>query len=128
MPMAFNFSAMCNIGAGEAKGKYLLFLNDDMEIVREDWLSVMVAKAAKSYVGAVGAKLLYPDSDKIQHLGITNIHLGPAHKLQFSSDKKEVGKNKLPQGYDQLHGQNMLIIPKKTYACSQGSEHKYLIR
>lgn len=89
MPMAFNFSAMCNIGAGEAKGKYLLFLNDDMEIVREDWLSVMVAKAAKSYVGAVGVKLLYPDSDKIQHLGITNIHLGPAHKLQFSSDKKE---------------------------------------
>lgn len=89
MPMAFNFSAMCNIGAREAKGKYLLFLNDDMEIVREDWLSVMVAKAAKSYVGAVGAKLLYPDSDKIQHLGITNIHLGPAHKLQFSSDKKE---------------------------------------
>lgn len=89
MPMAFNFSAMCNIGVGEAKGKYLLFLNDDMEIVREDWLSVMVAKAAKSYVGAVGAKLLYPDSDKIQHLGITNIHLGPAHKLQFSSDKKE---------------------------------------
>lgn len=89
MPMAFNFSAMCNIGAGEAKGKYLLFLNDDMEIVREDWLSVMVSKAAKSYVGAVGAKLLYPDSDKIQHLGITNIHLGPAHKLQFSSDKKE---------------------------------------
>ena len=89
MPMAFNFSAMCNIGAGEAKGKYLLFLNDDMEIVREDWLSVMAAKAAKSYVGAVGAKLLYPDSDKIQHLGITNIHLGPAHKLQFSSDKKE---------------------------------------
>lgn len=89
MPMAFNFSAMCNIGAGEAKGKYLLFLNDDMEIAREDWLSVMVAKAAKSYVGAVGAKLLYPDSDKIQHLGITNIHLGPAHKLQFSSDKKE---------------------------------------
>ena len=89
MPMTFNFSAMCNIGAGEARGKYLLFLNDDMEIVREDWLSLMVAKAAKSYVGAVGAKLLYPDSDKIQHLGITNIHLGPAHKLQFSSDKKE---------------------------------------
>lgn len=88
-PMAFNFSAMCNIGAGEAGGKYLLFLNDDMEIVREDWLTLMTAKAAKDYVGAVGAKLLYPDSDKIQHLGITNIHLGPAHKLQFSSDKKE---------------------------------------
>jgi GT2 family glycosyltransferase len=87
-PMAFNFSAMCNLGAKEAAGDYLLFLNDDMEIAREDWLSVMAGKAAKDYVGAVGAKLLYPDSDKIQHLGITNIHLGPAHKLQFSSDKK----------------------------------------
>ena len=32
MPMAFNFSTMCNIGAREAKGKYLLFFNDDMEI------------------------------------------------------------------------------------------------
>ncbi len=88
MPMDFNFSAMCNLGAKEAAGNYLLFLNDDMEIAREDWLSVMMSKAAKRYVGAVGAKLLYPDSDKIQHLGITNIHLGPAHKLQFSSDKK----------------------------------------
>lgn len=86
--MAFNFSAMCNIGAKEAGGKYLLFLNDDMEVAQEDWLGLMVAKAAKPYVGAVGAKLLYPDSDRIQHLGITNIHLGPAHKLQFSSDKE----------------------------------------
>lgn len=86
--MAFNFSAMCNIGGREAAGKYLLFLNDDMEIVEEGWLKAMVSKAAKPYVGAVGAKLLYPDGDRIQHLGITNIHLGPAHKLQFSSDKK----------------------------------------
>lgn len=86
--MEFNFSAMCNIGAKEAGGKYLLFLNDDMEITQEDWLDLMVAKAAKPYVGAVGAKLLYPDSDRIQHLGITNIHLGPAHKLQFCSDKE----------------------------------------
>lgn len=87
-PMAFNFSAMCNIGAKEAKGEYLLFLNDDIEIVEESWLSAMVAKAAKPGVGAVGAKLLYPDGDRIQHLGITNIHLGPAHKLQFFSDKE----------------------------------------
>lgn len=110
-PMEFNFSAMCNIGAGEAKGNYLLFLNDDMEIVREDWLSVMVAKAAKSYVGAVGTKLLYPDSDKIQHLGITNIHLGPAHKLQFSSDKKEYyhGINRCAVNVSAVTGACLLI-------------------
>lgn len=87
-PMTFNFSAMCNLGAREASGKYLLFLNDDIEIVCPDWLSQMVARGAKDYVGAVGAKLLYPDSDMIQHAGVTNIHLGPAHKLQFSSDRE----------------------------------------
>ncbi len=88
-PMEFNFSAMCNIGAGKAKGSYLLFLNDDIEIVRQDWLRTMMKRAEKSYVGAVGVKLLYPDSHRIQHLGITSIHLGPAHKLQFASDKEK---------------------------------------
>ena len=87
-PMPFNFSAMCNMGAGEARGEFLLFLNDDMEIAEENWLRLMLARASKSYVGAVGAKLLYPDSDKIQHLGITSIHLGPAHELQFSLDHR----------------------------------------
>lgn len=87
-PMTFNFSAMCNLGAGEAAGKYLLFLNDDIEVVRPNWLSAMVSRGAKGYVGAVGAKLLYPGSDMIQHVGVTNIHLGPAHKLQFSSDRE----------------------------------------
>lgn len=88
-PMEFNFSALCNLGAKEAKGSYLLFLNDDIEAVEKSWLGVMVSQAAKDGAGAVGTKLLYPDSDTIQHLGVTNIHLGPAHKLQFASDKKE---------------------------------------
>lgn len=86
-PMEFNFSKMCNIGASMARGKYILLLNDDIEIIQEDWLDKMVAKAALPHVGAVGVKLLYPQSDTIQHAGITNIHLGPAHKLQFRSDK-----------------------------------------
>ena len=88
-PMPFNFSAMCNLGAKEAKGEFLLFLNDDMEIAEENWLRRMLSKAEKSYVGAVGAKLLYPNSKKIQHMGITSIHLGPAHELQYSWDNEE---------------------------------------
>ena len=88
-PMPFNFSKMCNLGASVATGDYLLFLNDDIEVVKEDWLAKMVSRASKEYVGAVGAKLLYPDGEKIQHLGITSIHLGPAHKLQFASDQTE---------------------------------------
>lgn len=95
-PMPFNFSKMCNLGAQESKGALLLFLNDDMEIIQPNWMELLVQKAELSYVGAVGAKLLYPDSDIIQHAGITNLRIGPAHKLQFLSDKKVhyFGKNR----------------------------------
>lgn len=86
-PMEFNFSVMCNLGAEEAAGEILLFLNDDMEIIQPDFMERMLEKAMLSYVGCVGAKLLYPDSDMIQHAGITNLKVGPAHKLQFLSDK-----------------------------------------
>lgn len=95
-PMTFNFSKMCNMGASYAKGDYLLFLNDDMEIIQQDWLSLLMEKASLPYAGAVGAKLLYPDSAIIQHAGITNLRVGPAHKLQFLSDDVNhyYGRNK----------------------------------
>lgn len=84
--MPFNFSAMCNLGAEKAKGEVFLFLNDDMEITEPDWMDKMMEKALLPYAGAVGAKLLYPRSDTIQHAGITNLRVGPAHKLQYLSD------------------------------------------
>lgn len=95
-PMPFNFSDMCNLGAGQARGNLLLFLNDDMEIIQADWLERLIEKAILPYAGAVGAKLLYPDSYIIQHAGITNLRVGPAHKLQFLSDSQEhyFGKNR----------------------------------
>lgn len=95
-PMPFNFSRMCNLGAEKAGGELLLFLNDDIEITDPDWLTLLADKASLSYVGAVGAKLLYPDSGIIQHAGITNLRVGPAHKLQFLSDEENhyYGKNR----------------------------------
>lgn len=88
-PMQFNFSQMCNLGVQNAKGRFLLFLNDDMEIVQENWLDLMAEKAALPYAGGVGVKLLYPNSSIIQHVGITNLRVGPAHKLQFLDDHIE---------------------------------------
>lgn len=88
-PMEFNFSRMCNRGAALAKGDYILLLNDDIEVPQDDWLERMVEKAALPHVGAVGVKLLYPESHTIQHAGITNIRLGPAHKLQFRDDRND---------------------------------------
>ncbi len=82
----FNFSRMCNKGAAAAKGDLLLFLNDDIEAIAPGWLEIMAAKALAPYAGAVGAKLFYPGTNKIQHAGITNIKLGPMHKLQYLED------------------------------------------
>ncbi len=87
-PMEFNFSRMCNLGAGRAEGSLLLFLNDDMEAVEEGWMENMALQALCPWTGAVGMKLLYPDSGCIQHAGITNIAIGPVHKLQSLKDNR----------------------------------------
>ncbi|MEK7201983.1 MAG: glycosyltransferase family 2 protein [Patescibacteria group bacterium] len=65
----FNFSAVNNFAAGQAKGDYLLFLNDDTEVTSSDWIEAMLEYAQRADVGAVGAKLLYPDKT-IQHGGV----------------------------------------------------------
>lgn len=97
-PMPFNFSKMCNLGVSHAAGEYILLLNDDMEIIQPDWLLRLYEKAALPHAGAVGAKLLYPDSDVIQHIGITNAYVGPIHKLLKLHDEKSY-----------YHGQNRHI-------------------
>ncbi len=84
----FNFSRMCNQGVKNSIGEYLLFLNDDIECTREGWLREMLSQAQLGHVGAVGAKLIYPDTDLIQHAGIANVRRGPVHKLQKMHDNK----------------------------------------
>ncbi len=86
LPMEFNFSHMCNAGVKEAKGEYILLLNDDMEAIESSWLARLVGQASLKHAGAVGAKLLYPNSTKIQHAGITNTIYGPGHKLKQLDD------------------------------------------
>lgn len=84
----FNFSAMCNQGARSSTGEYLLFLNDDIEAIKEGWLTELISQAQLKHVGAVGAKLIYPKTDLIQHAGIANVRRGPVHKLQKMHDNK----------------------------------------
>lgn len=102
MPMPFNFSTMCNLGAKKAAGDFLLFLNDDMEIIQPDWLFKLWEKARLGHVGAVGAKLLYPESRRIQHIGITNIKVGPVHKLLKQTDEKEYYHGQNRHVYDMI--------------------------
>ncbi|MBL1223885.1 glycosyltransferase family 2 protein [Enterococcus sp. BWR-S5] len=65
----FNFSKINNIAAKDAKGKYLLFLNNDTKVITPDWLTNMVSLAQLDHVGTVGAKLYY-ENNTIQHAGV----------------------------------------------------------
>lgn len=51
----------------------LLFLNDDTEVIKPDWLERMIGFAQLPHVGAVGAKLLYPNTLAVQHAGVVNL-------------------------------------------------------
>jgi GT2 family glycosyltransferase len=64
----FNFSAKMNRGAVVARGDYLLLLNDDVEIVTDDWIETMLGLAQQDGVGMVGAQLYFEDST-VQHAG-----------------------------------------------------------
>jgi GT2 family glycosyltransferase len=65
----FNYSALNNFGVRHARGEQLLFLNNDVEVIRPDWLTAMLEHAQRPEVGAVGARLLYGDG-RIQHAGV----------------------------------------------------------
>ena len=75
IPEAFNWSRFNNRAAELATGEYLLFLNDDVEIITEDWLHTLLEQAARPDVGIVGARLLYPDRT-VQHAGVFLTELG----------------------------------------------------
>jgi O-antigen biosynthesis protein len=66
---AFNYSAINNFAVAQARGELIGLLNNDVEVISPDWLSEMVAHALRPQVGAVGAKLYYPDGS-IQHAGV----------------------------------------------------------
>lgn len=84
--MEFHFSKMCNRGAAAARGELLLFLNDDVELTEGRGLLEMATLANREGTGAVGMKLRYPAVERIQHIGISNLPMGPVHKLQSLKD------------------------------------------
>jgi GT2 family glycosyltransferase len=81
---SFNFAYVNNRAACQTQTEYVLFLNNDTEVISPDWLSAMVGYGGLEGVGAVGARLIYPDQ-RVQHAGI--VHglydglAGPAFKL-----------------------------------------------
>ena len=64
----FNYSAINNYAVSYANGEYLLFLNNDITVINPRWMEELLGHCQRKEVGAVGAKLYYPD-DTIQHAG-----------------------------------------------------------
>lgn len=123
-PMPFHFARMCNIGAREAKGKQMLFLNDDVECFTQGWLECMHELGGREHVGAVGSKLLYPDGARIQHAGITNLAMGPVHKLQFLPDSESYydGYNRGVRNVLAVTGACLLVRRELYLVCGGMSE------
>jgi GT2 family glycosyltransferase len=65
----FNYSAVNNFGVTKSTGDYLLFLNNDIEIITPEWIENMLEHAQRPDIGAVGAKLLYKNG-QVQHAGV----------------------------------------------------------
>jgi GT2 family glycosyltransferase len=74
----FNISRKQNLGASVARGSYLLFVNDDIEVVSRDWIEALLEQGTRPAVGVVGAKLLY-ENDTLQHVGVAHYRGLPDH-------------------------------------------------
>jgi O-antigen biosynthesis protein len=81
----FNWSILSIAGAEAARGEYLLFLNDDIEVVDPRWLHALMEHAERSEVGVVGPRLVYPDG-RVQHGGMYLTDRGARHAFRYAEN------------------------------------------
>lgn len=96
---AFNYSAINNRAAAQAQGRLLCLLNNDIEMTDPYWLAILAKQALRPEVGAVGARLLYPDG-RIQHAGVVigvGNAAGHAHRFLRPDDEGYFHRHSLPQ-------------------------------
>ena len=108
IPGVFNWAALNNAAAAQARGDLLLLLNNDVALIQPGWLDALAAEASRESVGAAGALLLYGD-DTVQHAGVWLGPAGHAPHLLRGADAAEPGY------LDQLrHSRNLMAV---TGAC-----------
>ncbi|NMP27991.1 glycosyltransferase [Rahnella sp. SAP-1] len=111
----FNYSELNNVGVTHAAGDIYIFLNDDVEVITPDWIEDLSAYAQLEHVGAVGAKLLYPNSETIQHAGVLSLECGPSHAF-LRTDAKSPGyymRNQLDYNWLAVTGACMVVEASK---------------
>jgi GT2 family glycosyltransferase len=118
MSGAFNYSKLNNAAVRAAAGDFLCFLNNDVEMVDGDWLSLLVRQAVRSDMGAVGARLLYPDHT-IQHAGVfTGIGGGAGHGHRFQREEESgyFERARLPQQVSAVTAACLVVAREKFLA------------
>ncbi len=110
--LPFNFSALNNwAAASQAAGEILVLLNNDTEVISPDWLENMLEHALRPEVGAVGAKLIYPNNS-IQHagviIGLNGIANHAFNRVQ-SDDNGYFGQLNVVRNYSAVTGACMMI-------------------
>ena len=89
-PGLFNFSSLCNDGAQDARADTLVFLNNDTEACSAGWLETLISWTSLPTIGAVGAKLIFPDG-RLQHAGVIIGIDGHANHYELSAGQKGIG-------------------------------------
>jgi GT2 family glycosyltransferase len=123
----FNYSAMNNAAARTAQGDLLCFLNNDIEILDHNWLSIMVRHAVRGDLGAIGAKLLYPDGT-LQHAGVVlGVGGGAGHAHRYLADDKPGYFNRahLPQLVSAVTAACMVVARDKFLAVGGFDEEEF---
>ena len=107
----FNYAAINNYAVEKAQGDFLLFLNNDVEVLNSSWLEEMLSHANRKNIGIVGAKLYYSDMT-IQHagviLGIGGV-AGHSHKYFAKEDNGYMSRLKIVQNYSAVTAACMLM-------------------
>lgn len=112
----FCYSAINNRAAEQAKGEILVFLNNDIEVINPEWLDELISHACRPGIGAVGARLIYPNGT-IQHAGIVlgiGGWAGHAHKSFSSLAHGYVGRLTLQNNFSAVTGA-CLAVQKKYF-------------
>ena len=113
--MEFNYSKINNLAVKEAKGDYVLLLNNDTELITENWLQIMVGYAMQKHIGAVGVKLLYPDRT-IQHGGVVLGMGGVAGHVFVNEARNSIGTYSrlcVPYNYTCVTAACLMVEKKK---------------
>ena len=128
LDIPFNYSRLNNEAAKAARGEYLVLLNNDIRIVSPDWLEEMLGQAQRASVGAVGARLLYPNRT-IQHVGVTLGIVGPAnhgHRGVEAASPGYFGRLLVTANYAAVTGA-CLLVSKKRYEAVGGLDESLSI-